>query len=67
MMARVGNNCNGQCSEIYPAQDGHIKQREQDEKISELKHQFCAAFYHACSRMGTQTGSSVLDQKPLLS
>jgi pyrimidine deaminase RibD-like protein len=45
-MWRVGNNCNGQCSEIYPAQDGHIKQREQDERFLGSKGQFCAAFYH---------------------
>ena len=45
-MAGVGNNCNGQCSEIYPAQDGHIKQRAGNEKILESNGQFCAAFYH---------------------
>jgi hypothetical protein len=42
-MAGVGNNCNVQCSEIYPIQDGHIKQRV---GILGSKGQFCAAFYH---------------------
>jgi hypothetical protein len=45
-MAGVENNCNGQCSEIYPTQDGHIKQRVGDERILESNGQFCAAFYH---------------------
>jgi hypothetical protein len=44
-MARVGNNCNGQCSKIYHIQDGHIK-RVGDEKILGSNGQFCAAFYH---------------------
>jgi tRNA(Arg) A34 adenosine deaminase TadA len=45
-MAEGGNNCNGECHEIYPAQDGHIKQRVGDERFLESKDQFCAAFYH---------------------
>ena len=50
-MAEGENNCNGQCHPIYPAQDGHIKQREKDEsaeneRILGSNGQFCAAFYH---------------------
>jgi hypothetical protein len=41
-----GNKCNGECYPIYPAQDGHIKQRAGNEKILGSKGQFCAAFYH---------------------
>ncbi|CAB3995802.1 predicted protein [Paramuricea clavata] len=37
------NKCNGQCSEIYPIQNEHIKQRV---GILGSKDQFCAAFYH---------------------
>ena len=38
------NKCNGNCSEIYPA--NHIKQRVDDERILGTLDQFCAAFYH---------------------
>jgi hypothetical protein len=41
-----GNKCNGECYPIYPAQDGHIKQRAGNERILGSKGQFCAAFYH---------------------
>ena len=43
MMAEGENNCNGECSEIYPTQNEHIKQRV---GILGSKGQFCAAFYH---------------------
>jgi hypothetical protein len=37
------NKCKGECSEIYPIQNEHIKQRV---GILGSKDQFCAAFYH---------------------
>ena len=37
------NECKGECSEIYPIQNEHIKQRV---GILGSKGQFCAAFYH---------------------
>jgi hypothetical protein len=37
------NKCKGECSEIYPIQNEHIKQRV---GIIGSKSQFCAAFYH---------------------
>ncbi|CAB4044098.1 predicted protein [Paramuricea clavata] len=45
-MNGVENNCNGECHEIYPTEDGHIKQRVGDERILESNGQFCGAFYH---------------------
>jgi hypothetical protein len=53
-----GNNCNGQCHPIYPAQDQHIKQREEDERILGSKGQFCAAFYHVHQWYHIQNQSS---------
>jgi hypothetical protein len=46
MMAEDENNCNGECHQVYPTEDGHIKQRVGDERFLGSKAQFCAAFYH---------------------